>query len=62
MFPEKIKNTRTSRGFSQEKLAEKAGVSLRTVQRVENGKTDPQGDTLIRLAEALDVCPDDLLA
>lgn len=61
MLPEKIKKARTDRGYSQEKLAEKAGVSLRTVQRVENGKTDPQGDTLVRLAEALDVSPDDLV-
>lgn len=60
MLSERVKETRINRGYSQEKLAEKAGVSLRTVQRVENGKTDPQGDTLVRLAEALDVSPDDL--
>lgn len=61
MLSENIKRFRKKRGYSQEKLAEKAEVSLRTVQRLENGETDPTGDTLTRIAEALEVTPDDLL-
>jgi transcriptional regulator with XRE-family HTH domain len=61
MISEKLKQARTQKGFSQEKLATESGLSLRTVQRVENAETDPQGDTLMRLARALDMTPDDLL-
>lgn len=61
MIADKIKQYRTSRGYSQEKLAEKAGISLRTLQRLENGETDPRGDTFIRIAEALDVNLDELM-
>jgi transcriptional regulator with XRE-family HTH domain len=46
---------RKERGFSQEVLAERSGVSLRTIQRVERGETVPRGHTLLALATALDV-------
>lgn len=55
-----IRELRARKGISQELLAEKSGVSLRTVQRMENGETEPRGDTLVRLAVALDVSPEDL--
>jgi transcriptional regulator with XRE-family HTH domain len=55
MIAEKIKQIRTQKGFSQEELAEKTNLSLRTIQRVENGKSDPRGNTIIRIAEALNV-------
>ncbi|BDD08223.1 hypothetical protein FUAX_06550 [Fulvitalea axinellae] len=57
----KIKNLRLRKGYSQEELAEHAGLSLRTVQRIENGETEPRGDTLKRLAQALGIGPDELL-
>jgi len=46
---------RKSKGLSQEVLAEQSGVSLRTIQRVEQGDTVPRGYTLQALAAALDV-------
>ncbi|MCR5886260.1 helix-turn-helix domain-containing protein [Hymenobacter sp. J193] len=46
---------RKSKGFSQEMLAEQSGVSLRTIQRVEQGETVPRGHTLQALAAALGV-------
>ena len=55
-----IKKLRNRKGISQELLAEKSGVSLRTIQRIENGETEPRGDTLVRLAEALDTAPENL--
>ncbi|TVQ13838.1 MAG: XRE family transcriptional regulator [Balneolaceae bacterium] len=61
MFTENIKYHRSNRGFSQEKLAEAADVSLRTIQRLESGETEPRGDTVIRIAKALDIPPGDLL-
>jgi transcriptional regulator with XRE-family HTH domain len=57
----KIKELRTRKGFSQDELAETAQINLRTVQRIEGGETEPRGDTLKRLALALNVTPDELI-
>lgn len=57
----RIKNLRIRKGFSQEELAGKSGLSLRTVQRIENGETEPRGDSLKRLAAAFNVTPDEIL-
>jgi transcriptional regulator with XRE-family HTH domain len=51
----KIKELRTRKGLSQEELAEQAQLSLRTIQRIENDETEARGDTLKRLATALNV-------
>mgnify|MGYP001547175033 CR=1 FL=1 len=51
----KIKELRMAKGYSQEYLSDAAQLSLRTVQRMENGETVPRGDTLNRLAKALEV-------
>lgn len=58
---QKIKALRKSKGLSQEALAEIAGLSLRTVQRIENENKNPSGDSLKRLSTALGVSPDYLL-
>lgn len=49
----RVKKLRNNKGISQEKLAKDSGLSLRTIQRIESDKTDPRGDTLKRLANAL---------
>ncbi|NHE58642.1 helix-turn-helix domain-containing protein [Cyclobacterium plantarum] len=51
----KVKLLRKRRGFSQEALAELAGLSLRTIQRVENENRKPSGDSLKKMATALGV-------
>ena len=56
-----IKDLRNRKGLSQEQLAEESKLSLRTVQRIEKGESIPRGDTLVKLSQALDVTPDDLL-
>ncbi|TDU43026.1 helix-turn-helix protein [Gelidibacter sediminis] len=55
---QRVKELRNKKGFSQEKLADESGLSLRTIQRIENNETVPRGDTLKRLAIALDSSPD----
>ena len=57
----KLKALRHQKGMSQEALAEVSGLSLRTIQRIENGITNPTGDSLKRLANALNVNPDELI-
>lgn len=57
----RVKELRQKRGWSQEELAENSGLSLRTVQRIEGGETEPRGDTLKRLAESFGVSPDEII-
>lgn len=58
---QRVKELRINNGLSQEGLAKAAGLSLRTIQRVENRETEPAGDTLKRIATALNTTPIDLL-
>jgi len=58
---QKVKELRKAKGLSQEELAKKSGLSLRTIQRVENGETEPAGETLKRISAALDVVIDELI-
>lgn len=50
----KLKELRALRGMSQEYLAEESQVSLRTIQRIENNESKPTGETVKRIAVALD--------
>jgi uncharacterized Tic20 family protein len=58
---QKVKELRNRKGLSQELLAEESSLSLRTIQRIENNETVPRGDTLKRLAVALDTSPDEII-
>ncbi len=57
----RVKELRRRNGMSQELLAENSGLSLRTVQRIENGETQPTGGSIKRLSSALDVTPNELI-
>ena len=52
---QKLKTLRGQRGMSQEYLAEESKVSLRTIQRIENNESTPTGETIKRIANALEV-------
>ncbi|RTZ48581.1 helix-turn-helix domain-containing protein (plasmid) [Chryseobacterium arthrosphaerae] len=55
-----VKILREKKNMTQNELAEKSKLSLRTVQRIETGST-LKGFTLNALAQALDSLPEDLL-
>jgi transcriptional regulator with XRE-family HTH domain len=57
----KVKELRKRSGISQELLAESSGLSLRTIQRIENGETQPTGDSIKKLSSALNVTPNELI-
>lgn len=57
----KISDLRIRRGWTQEDLADKAGVTVRTIQRIETGATQPRLYTLKTLAEVLGTEVGDLL-
>jgi transcriptional regulator with XRE-family HTH domain len=50
-----IRELRLKRGITQEDLAAKTEISVRTIQRIENGDVDPRAYTLQSIAAALDV-------
>lgn len=52
---------RHQRGWTQEYLAEKAGLSKQFVCNIECGRTIPSLKTVLSLCDALDVTPNDLL-
>ncbi len=57
----KIKLERTKRGWSQEKLAELSSLSKTYINAVERGTSSPSADTLIKIANALEMKLNDLI-
>jgi transcriptional regulator with XRE-family HTH domain len=52
---ELIKELRIKKGMTQEELAAKTDISVRTIQRIENGEVDPRAYTLHAISAALDI-------
>lgn len=52
---ENIKTLRVEKDWTQGDLAKFAGVSIETIKRYENGKTNPTNDNLFKIANALGV-------
>ncbi|AXQ77987.1 helix-turn-helix domain-containing protein [Streptococcus chenjunshii] len=61
MIDKNIKLLRKKQGLSQEKLAEKIGVSRQTVAKWETGNSLPDVLSCAKLAELFDVSIEDLL-
>ena len=67
-FGERLRQLREERkrsdpAFSLRKFAQKAGISATFLSKIERGEFDPpKADKIIRMAELLDVDPDELLA
>ena len=59
---EAVRATRKEAGFSQEKLAERAGLSTVFISRIERGVESPSVDNLVKIAKALGVRARDLVA
>ena len=61
MFGENLKTLRKQKGFSQEELAVRLHVVRQTISKWEKNLSVPDADTLIRLAEILEVSVSELL-
>ena len=59
---ERIRAARKRAGLTQKQLAERIGVKSPNLSQLENGKREPQNDTLRRIAEALEVDPYSLVS
>jgi transcriptional regulator with XRE-family HTH domain len=54
-FGERLKELRTSLNYSQKELSEKTGLTLRTIQRIENNEVKPSLHSLKVIGDALEV-------
>jgi len=62
MIGQNIRNFRKKKGFSQEKLARSADISLNTLTKLESGfATKPTIQTIKKIADALGVKIDELV-
>jgi transcriptional regulator with XRE-family HTH domain len=58
----RLKDVRQRKALTQQQLAEKAGVNRVTIARIEGGKDEPFPTTVRKVADALGVEPEELLA
>lgn len=57
----RIREIRKKRGMTQEKLSELADISPQHMNRIENATRNTSVEAIYRIAEALEVTPDNLL-
>lgn len=57
---ERLKAIRTCRYLTQRGFPERAGTSPATIVKLEHDEVEPRPTTIFKLAEALEVHPDDL--
>ena len=61
MFKDRLRSARIARGHTLQELCEATNLLLRTYQRYEGGQNEPSLDTLVILADYLEVPVDFLL-
>ena len=59
-FAERLKAAMQTKGWNQEKLAERTGVGQPAISNMLNRQSRPQTRTVLRIAEALAISPDEL--
>jgi transcriptional regulator with XRE-family HTH domain len=62
LIPGRLKAARRRALLGQVELAERIGVAASTINRIETGHQTPRLSTVRKLAEALHVTPDELVA
>jgi transcriptional regulator with XRE-family HTH domain len=55
LIGERVRRSRTERGWTLDELAERSGVSRRMLVNIEQGSTNPSIATLLRISDALGV-------
>ncbi len=58
---DKLRETRKRSLLTQQELADKSGVGITTIVRIERNQVEPQARTIRKLAQALGVEPHELL-
>lgn len=60
-LPERLRENRKMRGLTQAELGAKAGIAAASVSHFETGQRAPSLESLVRLADALELSTDALL-
>ena len=60
-FAKNLKRFRKQKGYSQQKLAKALDYGYTAIANYESGRNEPSLDTLVILADTLDVSVDELL-
>ena len=60
-FGERLKELRTGLNISQKELSEKTGLTLRTIQRIENNEVKPSLYSVKAISDALELASSELL-
>ena len=58
MFPKRLRQCRMKRGLTQQFMSELLNISLNAYQKYEQAEHSPSFETLIRIADILDVSLD----
>ena len=61
MFAQKLKRLREEKEFSQQRLADRAGLNKMLISKYETGRSTPSMENLGKIAKALDVTADYLV-
>lgn len=62
MFGRRLKQLRKKAGWSQQKLAEEAGLSYNVITKIEQGAAkNPNIQTMVKLADAFGISLDELV-
>lgn len=61
LLGKRVLQLRKEKGWSQERLAEKSGISNNYVSNIENCYSIPSLETLMKLCDAFQITPNDLL-
>jgi transcriptional regulator with XRE-family HTH domain len=61
-FSDRVRALRQNTGLSQEHFADRADISRGYMWKLENGKTNPSLDLIVKIATALDMSLADLFA
>ena len=61
MFQNNLRSLRKKSGLSQEELGIRLNIARQTISKWENGVSVPDAETLVKLAEILDVSVNELL-
>lgn len=52
-----VRQAREERGYSQQYVADEADIDVRTLRKIEEGKSDPNYDTIYKLIRLLYISP-----
>jgi transcriptional regulator with XRE-family HTH domain len=58
---DRLRDLRKRALLTQRELADESGVGVTTIIRIERNQVEPHGRTIRRLAEALEVAPEELV-